>query len=441
MPAKAGIQRTSCASGAYWIPACAGMTSLGNRPSQARLVEASPRYNAAVIAAVLCLIPASFALAWPVTWWVRRLGLRLGQLDSPGSAGHQKVELRRIPNIGGIAILAALLGPLVVGLALLRLIPEEALTGFVPAIEPHLPGIAQRTPMAIALGLSLLAMHVMGLIDDRRPLGPRVKLGVQFALAALVVLSPFDLAQSSRLLTVLDDAPGLAAMAPWPSIILTILWLVVVTNAINFMDNMDGLAGGVSCIAASLFLAAALLNGQWFIAALLALLVGALLGFLCFNFPPASIFMGDGGSLVVGFLLGFLTIRTTYIDPGAARAWYGVFMPLIVLAVPLYDLVSVVTIRLRQGRSPMVGDQQHFSHRLMQRGLNARAMLAVVYGITLATGLTGIFLGRLTEGWMAALAGTQVVVMLIVLAVYERAIGAAAARNGAADGIRNGERP
>lgn len=399
-----------------------------------------------MIAAVLCLIPASFALAWPLTWWLRGVGLRLGQLDSPGAAGHVKRELRRVPNIGGIAIASAVLGPLLLGLLLLRIVPVETLTDLAPAIEEHLPGIAARTPMALTLALALLAMHVMGLIDDRRPLGPRVKLGVQFILAAIVVLFPFDLAnnleQSSRLLTLLDEAPVLAAMAPWPSIVLTIVWLVVVTNAINFMDNMDGLAGGVSCIAASLFLAAALLNGQWFVAATLALLVGALLGFLCFNFPPASIFMGDGGSLVVGFLLGFLTIRTTYIDADRTSAWYGVFMPLIVLAVPLYDLLSVVTIRLRQGRNPMVGDQQHFSHRLVKRGLSPRGMLAVVYGITLATGLTGIFLGRLTEEWMAALAGAQVIVMLIVLAVYEHQIGAAAGNGAGGHGTGgDGARP
>ena len=149
-----------------------------------------------------------------------------------------------------------------------------------------------------------------------------------------------------------------------------------------------------------------------------------MLGFLWFNFPPASIFMGDGGSLAVGFLLGFLTVRTTYIVPANASAWYGVFMPLIVLAVPIYDLLAVVTIRLSQGRSPMVGDQQHFSHRLVKRGLSVRMMLMVVYGVTLSTGLTGIYLGHLHEGWMAVLAGAQVVITLIVLGIYERAIGA-----------------
>ncbi len=383
-----------------------------------------------MIAAVLCLIPAALALSWPLTWWLRRVGVRLGRLDSHGAAGHHKAEIRPVPNIGGVAITFAILAPLILGLIALRLVPESAIVDLAPSLQPHLPGIVERTPMAIALALALLGMHALGLIDDRRPLGPWAKLTAQCALAVFIVLFPFDFAEglagSSRLLTLLDTTPGLAGLAPWPSILLTVLWLVVVTNAINFMDNMDGLAGGVSCIAAALFLAAALINGQWFIAAMLALLVGALLGFLCFNFPPASIFMGDGGSLVVGFLLGFLTVRTTYFESDAATAWYGVFMPLIVLAVPLYDLLAVVTIRLSQRRSPFVGDQQHFSHRLVKRGLSVRRMLAVIYGVTLTTGLTGIYLGHLEHGWVAALAGAQVVILLIVLAVYERSIAAAA---------------
>ena len=377
-----------------------------------------------MIAAVLCLIPASIAISWQLTWWLRRVGLQTGRVDAPGAAGHNKPEIRRISNIGGIAIVTAILMPLGLGLIGLRLVPEDTIIRLLPSIQPHLAGIAQRTPMALSLALALLGMHIVGLVDDRRPLGPGAKLAAQFILAGFIVLFPFDLSQSSRLLTLLDTVPGLARVAPWPSVLLTILWLVVVTNAINFMDNMDGLAGGVSCIAASLFLAAALINEQWFIAALLALLIGAMLGFLWFNFPPASIFMGDGGSLAVGFLLGFLTVRTTYIVPANASAWYGVFMPLIVLAVPIYDLLAVVTIRLSQGRSPMVGDQQHFSHRLVKRGLSVRMMLMVVYGVTLSTGLTGIYLGHLHEGWMAVLAGAQVVITLIVLGIYERAIGA-----------------
>jgi UDP-GlcNAc:undecaprenyl-phosphate GlcNAc-1-phosphate transferase len=260
----------------------------------------------------------------------------------------------------------------------------------------------------------------VGVIDDRRSLGAMPKLLVQ-AATAFVIAALFDV----RLLTLLETSYGLG---PWPSVIITVLWIVVVTNAINFMDNMDGLAGGVSAIAASLFMAACLVNRQWFIAATLALLVGALIGFLVFNFPPAKIFMGDGGSLVIGFILAILTARTTYYAPddpypgqAMGTAWYGVFMPLVVLAVPLYDFVTVTAIRLRQGRSPFVGDQQHFSHRLVQRGMSKRGAVVVIWAATAVTGIGGIALGSLRP-WQAALVGVQTLAVLAMIWLLEHAM-------------------
>lgn len=252
---------------------------------------------------------------------------------------------------------------------------------------------------------------MIGLLDDRRPLGPFPKLIVQL-ICATVMVSWFDV----RLLTLLG---------PVASITLTILWIIVITNAINFLDNMDGLAGGVSAIAGSLFMIAALVNHQWFIAATLALLIGGLIGFLVFNFPPAKIFMGDGGSLVVGFLLAVLTARTTFYNEDAPAAalgggWYGVFMPIVVLAIPLYDFVSVTIIRVFQGRSPFVGDQQHFSHRLVQRGLSKRGAVTVIWALTAITGIGGISLGQL-QGWQAILVGIQTGAVLLLLALFEHA--------------------
>jgi len=273
----------------------------------------------------------------------------------------------------------------------------------------------------------LAVMHVMGLWDDRRPLGPFVKLGVMLG-TFVVVIGMTD----TRLLTMLDGHVGGA----WLSILITVVWFGVVTNAMNFMDNMDGLSGGTGAIAAALFMAAALVNGQWFVAACLGLVVGGLLGFLWFNFPRkggATIFLGDGGSLVVGYLLAFLTTRTTYVQGEGLHAshWYGVLMPLVVLAIPLYDFVSVVVIRLSQGRSPFVGDLQHFSHRLVRLGLSKRAAVCVIYGFTAVTGVAGISLGSLAP-WQAILVGVQVLLILLVLAVFERAraVGSAASEGG-----------
>jgi UDP-GlcNAc:undecaprenyl-phosphate GlcNAc-1-phosphate transferase len=134
--------------------------------------------------------------------------------------------------------------------------------------------------------------------------------------------------------------------------------------------------------------------------------------------------MGDGGSLVIGFLLAFLTVRTTYVpqEPDAGRGWFAVFMPLCVLAVPLYDMASVIAIRLSQGRSPLVGDRQHFSHRLRAAGLSVPRTVAVVCGCTAVTGISGIML-TVAHGWQAALIGVQVLLVLAVIALYEHGKG------------------
>ncbi len=375
-----------------------------------------------MLSAVLALVGVSFVIALALTAAARSVALKRQLLDTPGSAGHIKRDIRRVPNIGGIGIFWAIALPMLAGLALSWWNNGDLLTRLAPAAAAHLPGMRAQTPLALALLGALLVLHITGLIDDRRALGAWPKMLIMAAAAAVLVIG-FDV----RLLELLDARAGGA----WLSITLTILWFLAVTNAMNFMDNMDGLSGSVGVTAGAIFLAAALINGQWFVAAVLALLVGALLGFLYFNFPwrrsGALIFMGDGGSLVLGFLLAFLTVRTTYYAepiPGASTAGlgnaYAVFMPLCVLAVPIYDMLSVTLLRLAQGKSPMVGDQQHFSHRLRDKGLSVRQTLAVINGCTAATGITGILLGSLS-GWQAILAGAQVILVLIILGIYEHA--------------------
>jgi len=371
-----------------------------------------------VIALTLMLLGASAVVATVLTWSARAVGRRMALLDTPGSAGHFKPTVHRTPNIGGVAIFLTVAGFIGGGLLGARCW-GAALTGRWPVLEEHLPGLASQTPMGLGLLACLLALHLTGLIDDRRALRPLWKLGVM-TVAASVMVFGFDV----RLLTALD-APAHGA---WLSGVLTVVWFLAVTNAVNFMDNMDGLSAGVGGVASAFFLASALQHGQWFVAMTLAVLLGGLLGFLVFNFPwtrsrRATIFMGDGGSLVVGFLLAFLTVRGTYVDPaapGAPGRWYGVFLPICVLSVPLYDLVSVVLIRLSQGKSPMVGDQQHFSHRLRSSGLSVRRTLAVNYGCAAITGIGGVTLGAV-DGWRAVLVGLQTVLVLLLLGLYEHA--------------------
>ena len=354
---------------------------------------------------VLGLVFVGFAISLPMTRLMREVGWRRGAIDSAGAAGHRK-ELRAVPNTGGTAIFAAVVLPVLAGLAAVWIVEPATWARWLPAVEPHLARMKETSPTALAIVAGMAVLYVMGFIDDRRSLSAWLKLAVELVVAAVIV-GFFEV----RLLTVLG---------PWPSMIVTVVWIVVITNAINFLDNMDGLAAGVSAIADGIFMAGCMVNHQWFIAATLALLVGSLAGFLVFNFPPARIFMGDAGSLTIGFLLAILTARTTYYYPDLGGGWYGVFMPLVVLAIPLYDFASVTLIRLKQGRSPLVGDQQHFSHRLVQRGLTPRGAVIVIWSATAVTGIGGISLGRL-QGWQAILVGVQTILVLMMIALLEYA--------------------
>ncbi|MEO0512475.1 MAG: MraY family glycosyltransferase [Planctomycetota bacterium] len=374
-----------------------------------------------VVWAVLGLIPVAAAISAACTLVLVRVGHRMGTLDGAGVLGQVKAAARRVPNTGGVALFLAIAAPTAVLFAAGWLVSPNA---WPSAVAVHVPGVRERLPLGLAFVGGLLVLHVLGLVDDRRPLAWRPKLAV--TLAVPLVLGVFF---ETRLLTALDGVVG----GSWASVAVTVLWFGAVTNAMNFMDNMDGLSAGTACVSGVAFLVAALLGGQWFVAAGLALVVGATGGFLVFNFPrfgarPASIFMGDGGSLVLGYCLAFWTTRTTYVG-GASEsvagatvgsgAWYAVLMPLVVLAVPLYDLVTVSAVRLSQGRSPFVGDLQHFSHRLVRRGLSRRGAVLLIWALTGVTSISAVSLGRL-EWWQAALVGVQTLLTLGVIALVER---------------------
>jgi UDP-GlcNAc:undecaprenyl-phosphate GlcNAc-1-phosphate transferase len=258
-----------------------------------------------------------------------------------------------------------------------------------------------------------LALHVLGLIDDARALGPYGKLAVQLGVTAGFV-AIFDV----RAVTFLDNL----GLGRWPSVLVTVLWIGTITNAFNFLDNMDGLSAGVAAVCTTAFLVTALLIGQWFVAATLAVLMGAVLGFLAWNFPPAKIFMGDSGSLVIGFILGVLTVRTTFVPPGTdlAAGWYAIFAPLIVLAVPLYDFLVVTVIRLARGHSPFRGDTNHFSHRLVARGMSRRTAVLCIYLVTASTSASAIVLTQVRGTLAAVLIFGQTVLVLGLVALLEQ---------------------
>ncbi len=278
--------------------------------------------------------------------------------------GHRKIHYIPKPLGGGVAIFLAIAIPTLLGLIIANTVSFSSLGGdgalgrMCRAIGVYQAGIRHQTPLALKVLLAMLATNLLGIWDDRKALGPFLKLFIQLGIIAALVIWA-DL----RAMTFLDSLGA----GKWPSIVLTVLWITAITNAFNFLDNMDGLSAGIAAVCTVAFLVTALSIQQWFVAAMLAMLLGALVGFLCFNFAPASIFMGDAGSLLIGLVMGVLTVRTTYLTRSLADGWYEIFAPVIVLAVPLYDLIVVSAIRLSRGKSPFVGDTNHFSHRLVAR--------------------------------------------------------------------------
>jgi UDP-GlcNAc:undecaprenyl-phosphate/decaprenyl-phosphate GlcNAc-1-phosphate transferase len=183
-------------------------------------------------------------------------------------------------------------------------------------------------------------------------------------------------------------------------VVLSVLWIMTLINVFNMLDNMDGLSGGVGTIVAVMLAGAMWLTPdpgtnrpQILVAAMLLVLAGSLLGFLWHNFTPARIFLGDAGAYFVGFFLAVASLLATFANYQEARP-HAVLVPLCVMAVPLYDLLTVLSLRLREGRSPFVGDRRHFSHRLVDLGLTKGQAVWTIYLVTATCGLSALILTR-----------------------------------------------
>jgi UDP-GlcNAc:undecaprenyl-phosphate GlcNAc-1-phosphate transferase len=256
--------------------------------------------------------------------------------------------------------------------------------------------------------LCIVILFALGLLDDKRHLGPFFKLSVQFVVAFVAAVFGeirVELFIESRIF----------------ASVLSAFWIVLIINAFNFLDNMDGASAGIAVIASSVLFTAAALSGQILVGGLALVFIGTLLGFLVFNFPPAKIFMGDAGSLVVGFFVALLSLRTTYYHEAQSGQWYPVFMPLLVMAVPLYDFISVTLLRISQGKSPFVGDTQHFSHRLKRHGLTDTQTVLTLYLATLCTGLGATFLSQVDLTGVV-LVFVQTILVLSIIAVFETTV-------------------
>ncbi len=338
----------------------------------------------------LQLALASGALALVLTPLARALALRVGALDHPGP---RRVHAVPTPRFGGLGIAAAVLA-VIWGARIL-------------------PGPARELEPRPLLGLTCAALPILalGVVDDLRGASPWVKLAVQ-ACAALT-LTLFGL--GVPLLTNPLGAPIATGIWSTP---LTVLWVIVLTNAINLIDGLDGLAAGVVAIACGALWLTARGHGDFYVMFIATILLGACCGFLVWNRPPARIFMGDTGSQFVGLTLSALSL----LENRKSTAALTLLLPLVALGVPLADGALAFVRRLLRGQPVFRGDAGHIHHRLLDAGLSPRLALAVLWGLSAVFGGAAILLERLPHAWtMIILVPLGVVLLAVGFAARHRA--------------------
>ena len=306
----------------------------------------------------LLVFAGAVVLTIGMTPLARWLAPRLGVMDSPAA---RKVHRRPVPRLGGAAItLAVIAAALLLG-------------------ERY--NFAQFGTILIgATGVSFL-----GLIDDRWGLRPLVKLIGQILAALLLVASGIHVGTFGH--------PVLNGIA-------TVVWVVVITNSINLLDNMDGLAGGVAAIAAAHFALMCFFSGQYLVGALSIAVMGACLGFLFYNLSPANIFMGDSGALFLGYVLAALGIKLRFPENVTFVTW---MVPVLVMGLPIFDTTLVVLSRLRRRRNPLTTPgRDHVSHRLVAAGMTQREAVLLLYVVAFVLGLLALFVTQANalEGYL-----------------------------------------
>jgi UDP-GlcNAc:undecaprenyl-phosphate GlcNAc-1-phosphate transferase len=326
-------------------------------------------------------------IALLATALVRRYAPRLGLLDLPG---ERKVHTTPTPRGGGLAIWLGVVATFAAGQCVVWYASHSAAAqAIVPEFaRPHLSGIqAQSGKLWVLLGAGTLLM-LLGLLDDRGGLAWQLRLLVEFVIAAACVWFVPNLRLTAFL------------QLPVVTGVLSVLWIVALINAFNMLDNMDGLSAGVAAIATSMLAAVMLLapnpnsdQPQLFVAGLLLVLLGGLLGFLWHNRPPARIFMGDSGAYFIGFMIACATLLASYTGYQGEKR-HAILSPLLVMAVPLYDMLTVIAIRLSRGKSPFAADKNHFSHRLVDLGLSKTQAVLTVYLTTATCSLGALLLHR-----------------------------------------------
>ena len=311
---------------------------------------------------VIGTIIAAFAVAAVLSYFftppVKNFAHKVGAIDVPKDA--RRMHKKPIPRLGGLAIYG----------------------GFLCSILSF--GQLDETMLCVLLGAAIIV--ALGIFDDVLALGAKLKFVVQIVAAAIpVCIGDLQIGLFTNL-NPLSDTPfvhlGILAVPA------TIIWIVGITNAVNLIDGLDGLAVGVSSIAAITMLAVALLTGNMPIAITMAALAGACIGFMPYNLNPAKIFMGDTGSTFLGYMLATVSIMGLF-------KFYAVIsfaVPFLILGLPIFDTANAIIRRVAAGRSPMSPDRGHVHHKLIDMGFNQKQAVAILYAISATLGLTAVVL-------------------------------------------------
>jgi UDP-GlcNAc:undecaprenyl-phosphate GlcNAc-1-phosphate transferase len=300
----------------------------------------------------------ALVLAIGMTPFARWLAPRVGVMDQPAA---RKIHLRPVPRMGGVAIYLAVI------------------------VAAMILGEQRNFDQFGSILVGATGVSFMGLVDDRWGLRPIVKLIGQ-ALAALLLYA-------SGVYVGTFHNPVL-------DLVITVLWVGYITNAVNFLDNMDGLAGGVSAIAAVYFALMCSFSGQYLVGALSIAVLGACLGFLFYNLNPASIFMGDSGALFLGFMLAAIGIKLDFPDNVTFVTW---MVPALVMGLPVFDTTLVIISRLRRRLNPATTPgRDHISHRLVAAGMTKREAVLTLYVVSFVLGLLAVFVteASVLEGYI-----------------------------------------
>ena len=327
------------------------------------MLSSQLRFVLFLLGALILAAVVSFA-ATPL---VKSLAFKVGAVDVPKD--NRRMHKVPIPRLGGLAIFLAFMFSVLL----------------FADIDREIQGIL----------LGAVMIVVLGVLDDILTLQALPKFAVQILAAVVVVL------HGVRIEFLTNPIPHGAAtylvLPGWLSVVLTVVWIVAITNAVNFIDGLDGLAVGVSGISAATMLVVALIVAENNIAIIMAALLGACLGFIPYNFNPAKIFMGDTGSTFLGFILATVSIQGLF----KLYAIISFAVPFLILGIPIFDICFAIIRRVAKGQNPMQADRGHVHHRLIDMGFSQKQSVAITYMLTAILGLAAVVLT--TSGEVKAL--------------------------------------